>query len=317
MSTNKTRKDVHLKQPVLSSFFPQASPAARSAGEHHAAGPSKRPASPIDLTISDDDAQPPKKQKTTEPLFLPTSPSLHNEAGPSRIPASAGMPEQWRYDPSSPEQPPLSSKEDGKRKAVREKLSQKLSLENNLFRQSATQSEGDGEDQAEGQEETASNNAEASGDESDPQFKNLHAMFSLPTSKKGKKKAGPAKRTRAVEEIGPRGLPYTALEQQVRRLKEKHPGVLLMIEVGYKYKFFGEDAQIASKELSIVCYPDHNYLVASVPDHRRDIHLKKLLSRGHKVGIIEQTETAALKKASDNRNAPFERELTHLYTATT
>ena len=267
MSTNKTRKDVHLKQPVLSSFFPQASPAARSAGEHHAAGPSKRPASPIDLTISDDDAQPPKKQKTTEPLFLPTSPSLHNETGPSRIPASAGMPEQWRYDPSSPEQPPLSSKEDGKRKAVREKLSQKLSLENNLFRQSATQSEGDGEDQAEGQEETASNNAEASGDESDPQFKNLHAMFSLPISKKGKKKAGPAKRTRAVEEIGPRGLPYTALEQQVstelkvsycfswpsfvlkvRRLKEKHPGVLLMIEVGYKYKFFGEDAQVSSSQ---------------------------------------------------------------------
>lgn len=45
--------------------------------------------------------------------------------------------------------------------------------------------------------------------------------------------------------------------------------------------------------------------------------INRLLSRGHKVGIIEQTETAALKKASDNRNAPFERELTHLYTATT
>jgi DNA mismatch repair protein MSH3 len=43
----------------------------------------------------------------------------------------------------------------------------------------------------------------------------------------------------------------------------------------------------------------------------------RLLSRGHKVGIVGQTETAALKKVGENRNAPFERELTHLYTAVT
>ena len=32
------------------------------------------------------------------------------------------------------------------------------------------------------------------------------------------------------------------------------------------------------------------------------------------VGIVTQTETAALKKAGDNRNAPFTRELTAMYT---
>jgi DNA mismatch repair protein MSH3 len=65
-----------------------------------------------------------------------------------------------------------------------------------------------------------------------------------------------------------------------------------MIEVGYKYRFFGEDAkvcwakvilsfliqigiQIASKELGIVAYPDRNFIVASIPTHRRDIHLRK------------------------------------------
>lgn len=32
--------------------------------------------------------------------------------------------------------------------------------------------------------------------------------------------------------------------EQVVRLKAKHEGVLLMIEVGYKYKFFGEDAKV-------------------------------------------------------------------------
>jgi DNA mismatch repair protein MSH3 len=37
---------------------------------------------------------------------------------------------------------------------------------------------------------------------------------------------------------------YTPLEIQVVELKEKYPGVLLVIEVGYKYKFFGEDAKV-------------------------------------------------------------------------
>ena len=43
----------------------------------------------------------------------------------------------------------------------------------------------------------------------------------------------------------------------------------------------------------------------------------RLLSQGLKVGIVEQTETAALKKVGDNRNDVFERKMTHLYTAAT
>jgi len=35
------------------------------------------------------------------------------------------------------------------------------------------------------------------------------------------------------------------------------------------------------------------------------------------VGIVRQMETAALKKAGDNRNAPFTRKLTALYTRAT
>jgi DNA mismatch repair protein MSH3 len=74
-------------------------------------------------------------------------------------------------------------------------------------------------------------------------------------------------------------------------------------------------------------------MVASVPVHRREIHLKKfnklpvyftlsylylrLLSQGHRVGIVDQIETAALKKVSDNRNTVFERKLVKLVTAAT
>lgn len=47
----------------------------------------------------------------------------------------------------------------------------------------------------------------------------------------------------------------TPLEIQVLDIKRKHMDTLLIIEVGYKFKFFGEDARTAAKELSIVCIP--------------------------------------------------------------
>lgn len=53
---------------------------------------------------------------------------------------------------------------------------------------------------------------------------------------------------------------------------------------------------------------------ASIPVHRLHVHVKRLVSAGHKVGVVRQIETAALKAVGDNRNAPFERKLTNLYT---
>ena len=37
----------------------------------------------------------------------------------------------------------------------------------------------------------------------------------------------------------------TPLEQQVVKIKAENPGVVLFVEVGYKYKFFGEDAEVS------------------------------------------------------------------------
>src|SRR3954463_14028525 len=53
---------------------------------------------------------------------------------------------------------------------------------------------------------------------------------------------------------------------------------------------------------------------ASIPVHRLHVHVKRLVAAGHKVGVVRQLETAALKAAGDNRNAPFVRKLTNLYT---
>lgn len=119
----------------------------------------------------------------------------------------------------------------------------------------------------------------------------------------------------------------TPMERQVIDIKRKHMDTLLVVEVGYKFRFFGEDARIAAKELSIVCIPgkfrfdEHpseahidRFASASVPVHRLHVHVKRLVSAGHKVGVVRQLETAALKAAGDNRNKAFERGLTNLYT---
>ena len=119
----------------------------------------------------------------------------------------------------------------------------------------------------------------------------------------------------------------TPMEKQFLDIKRDHLDTLMIMEVGYKYKFWGEDARIAAKELSIVCIPgkfrfdEHpseahldRFASASIPTHRLHVHVKRLVGAGHKVGIIRQLETAALKAAGDNRNAPFVRKLTNLYT---
>ncbi|KAH7328756.1 DNA mismatch repair protein msh3 [Stachybotrys elegans] len=119
----------------------------------------------------------------------------------------------------------------------------------------------------------------------------------------------------------------TPMEIQFLEIKRKHLDTVLIVEVGYKFRFFGEDARIAAKELSIVCIPgkmrydEHpseahldRFASASIPVHRLPVHAKRLVAAGHKVGVVRQIETAALKKAGDNRNAPFVRKLTNLYT---
>ena len=137
------------------------------------------------------------------------------------------------------------------------------------------------------------------------------------TMAKGKKDA-PARKSSAK---------LTPMEKQVIEIKRTNMDTLLVVEVGYKFKFFGEDARHAARELGIVCIPgkyrydEHiseahldRFASASIPVHRLHVHVKRLVAAGHKVGVVRQIETAALKAAGDNRNTPFVRKLTNLYT---
>lgn len=64
-----------------------------------------------------------------------------------------------------------------------------------------------------------------------------------PKPTKGRKGAAPAKKK------------LTPMIQQIVDIKLAHMDTLLVIEVGYKCYFYGEDARIASKELGVFCSP--------------------------------------------------------------
>ncbi|KAK0228364.1 muts domain V-domain-containing protein [Armillaria fumosa] len=288
------KNDPSLPQTRISSYFSQASSSSPSKG-------GKNRSSPIDLTgeaDSLDSEPPPKKRKITAP--------------PTPVPPRTS---EWKYTSgldteATAAKPPTEREIDAKKKR-QEAFRKKLLADDHRFSRRVSSTCEPEQDEVE----------ELSGGESDDEFKALTKMFSVKGQDAKKVVSKKAVRTQSapkvVEENGPCGQPYTPLEKQVLQLKKENAGTVLMIEVGYKYRFFGDDAKIASKELGMVSFNDRNFLVASIPSHRRDIHLKKLLSQGYRVGIVQQTETAALKKVGDNRNAPFERKLTGLYTATT
>ncbi|XP_075448422.1 DNA mismatch repair protein Msh3 isoform X2 [Ascaphus truei] len=118
----------------------------------------------------------------------------------------------------------------------------------------------------------------------------------------------PNRRTRSI---------FTPLEEQFMEIKRQHKDAILCVECGYKYRFFGEDAEIAARELHIYCHLDHNFMTASIPTHRLFVHVRRLVAKGYKVGVVKQMETAALKAVGENKSSLFSRRLTALYTKST
>eukprot|EP00887_Chlorella_sp_A99_P004262 scaffold15.g4262.t1 len=117
------------------------------------------------------------------------------------------------------------------------------------------------------------------------------------------------------------GAKLTPLEAQVAALKKANPGVVLAVEVGYKFKARGSLGRTRRSPgrccTSSPSQADHNYLVAAVPVPRIHVHVRRLVEAGYRVGVVRQAETAAVKAASANRSGPFERKVAAIYTRAT
>jgi len=86
----------------------------------------------------------------------------------------------------------------------------------------------------------------------------------------------------------------TPLMRQYFTIKEKHPGTILLFRVGDFYETFSDDAVLISKELGITLTKRNNggdqTPLAGFPYHALDTYLPKLVKRGYRVAICEQTE---------------------------
>ncbi|MGM0587046.1 MAG: DNA mismatch repair protein MutS [Bacteroidota bacterium] len=92
----------------------------------------------------------------------------------------------------------------------------------------------------------------------------------------------------------------TPLMRQYYQIKDKHPGTILLFRVGDFYETFGDDAELVSKELGITLTKRNNGSdqtpLAGFPYHSIDTYLHKLVKRGYRVAICEQTEDPSQAK---------------------
>jgi DNA mismatch repair protein MutS len=97
----------------------------------------------------------------------------------------------------------------------------------------------------------------------------------------------------------------TPLMRQYFNIKEKHPGTILLFRVGDFYETFSEDAVLISKELGITLTKRNNggdqTPLAGFPYHALDTYLPKLVKRGYRVAICEQTEDPETAKKAGKK----------------
>jgi DNA mismatch repair protein MutS len=93
----------------------------------------------------------------------------------------------------------------------------------------------------------------------------------------------------------------TPMLRQYQELKQQHPGTLLFFRLGDFYELFFEDALTGSRELQITLTARHKESgnpipMCGVPHHSAANYIARLVRKGYRVAICEQTEEAGKTK---------------------
>ena len=89
--------------------------------------------------------------------------------------------------------------------------------------------------------------------------------------------------------------------RQYQELKQQHPGTLLFFRLGDFYELFFDDALTGSRELQITLTARHKdsgnpVPMCGVPHHSAANYIARLVRKGYRVAICEQTEEAGKTK---------------------
>ncbi|MCH8297670.1 MAG: DNA mismatch repair protein MutS [Chloroflexi bacterium] len=98
----------------------------------------------------------------------------------------------------------------------------------------------------------------------------------------------------------------TPIRRQYLRIKSAHPDAILLFRMGDFYETFDDDAVLAAKELEITLTSRSmgkglRVPLAGVPANSLDTYLARLIKKGHKVAICEQTSDPAASKGLVDR----------------
>ena len=94
---------------------------------------------------------------------------------------------------------------------------------------------------------------------------------------------------------------FPLMMQQYMDIKEAHQDCILFFRLGDFYEMFFEDAKLVSRELELTltgknCGLEERAPMCGVPFHSADTYIARLIEKGHKVAICEQTEDPAAAK---------------------
>src|SRR5579863_3559918 len=95
--------------------------------------------------------------------------------------------------------------------------------------------------------------------------------------------------------------PSTPLMRQYSSIKREHPSALLFFRLGDFYELFFDDAVLAAKELQITLTSRNKEKgvaipMCGVPYHAAEGYIGKLIRKGYRVAICDQTEDPRLAK---------------------
>ena len=101
----------------------------------------------------------------------------------------------------------------------------------------------------------------------------------------------------------------TPMMQQYLDIKAQNPDSILFFRLGDFYEMFNEDAKLVSKELDLTLTtrdrnkpPEERTPMCGVPYHSCEGYIARLIAKGYKVAICEQTEDPALAKGLVDRD---------------